>query len=203
MASWVAQLVRIHLQCRRPQYDSWVRKIPWRRDRLLAPVFLDFPVCSAGKESACNAGDLDLTPGLGRSPWRRAWQPTPVLLGGESHGQRNLVDYIVHGVTKSWTQLNNQAQAHNNKSIEKQVKETFSNIESELASSVIEFQLSHFKSWKMMLWKCCTQYASKFGKLSSGHRTGKGQFSFQSQRKAIPKNAQTTAQLHSSHTLVK
>ena len=40
-------------------------------------------------------------------------------------------------------------------------------------------------------------------KLSSGHRTGKGQFSFHSQRKAIPKNAQTTAQLHSSHTLVK
>ena len=48
-----------------------------------------------------------------------------------------------------------------------------------------------------------TQYASKFGKLSSGYRTGKGQFSFQSQRKAMPKNAQTTAQLHSSHTLVK
>ena len=45
--------------------------------------------------------------------------------------------------------------------------------------------------------------SSKFGKLSSGHRTGKGQFSFQSQRKAMPKNAQTTAQLHSSHTLVK
>ena len=54
-----------------------------------------------------------------------------------------------------------------------------------------------------MLLKCCTQYASKFGKPSSGHRTGKGQFSFQSQRKAMPKNAQTTAQLHSSHTLVK
>ena len=45
-----------------------------------------------------------------------------------------------------------------------------------------------------------TQYASKFAKLSSGHRTGKDQFSFQSQRKAMPKNAQT--QLHSSHTLV-
>ena len=45
--------------------------------------------------------------------------------------------------------------------------------------------------------------ASKFGKLSSGHRTGKGQFSLQSQRKAMTKNAQTTAQLHSSHTLVK
>ena len=44
---------------------------------------------------------------------------------------------------------------------------------------------------------------SKFGKLSSGHRTGKGQFSFQSQRKAMLKNAQTTTQLHSSHMLVK
>ena len=40
-------------------------------------------------------------------------------------------------------------------------------------------------------------------KLSSGHRTAKGQFSFQSLRKAMPKNAQTTTQLHSSHTLVK
>ena len=57
----------------------------------------------------------------------------------------------------------------------------------------MEFQLSYSKSWKMMLWKCCTQYASKFGKLSSGHRTGKGQFSFQSQRKAMPKKTQTTA----------
>ena len=54
-----------------------------------------------------------------------------------------------------------------------------------------------------MLWKCCTQYASKFGKLSSGHRTGKCPFSFQSQRKAMPKNAQTTTQLYSSHTLAK
>ena len=66
----------------------------------------------------------------------------------------------------------------------------------------MEFQLSYFKSWKMMLWNRCIQYVSKFGKLSSGHRTGKGQFSFQSQRKEMPKNAQTTAQLHSSHTLV-
>ena len=43
----------------------------------------------------------------------------------------------------------------------------------------------------------------QIGKLSSGHRTGKGQFSSQSQRKAMPKNAQTTAQLHSFHTLIK
>ena len=48
-----------------------------------------------------------------------------------------------------------------------------------------------------MLWKNCIEYASSFGKLS----TGKGQFSFQSQRKAVPKNAQTTAQLHSSDTI--
>ena len=41
------------------------------------------------------------------------------------------------------------------------------------------------------------------GKLSSGHRTGKGQFSFQSQRKAMPKNVQTTTQFHSSHKLAK
>ena len=51
--------------------------------------------------------------------------------------------------------------------------------------------------------KWCTQYASKFVKLSSGHGTRKGQFSFQSQRKAIPKKAQTIPQLHSSHTLAK
>ena len=43
----------------------------------------------------------------------------------------------------------------------------------------------------------------QFRKLSNGHRTGKGQFSFQSQRKAMPKNPQTTTQLHSSHTLSK
>ena len=43
----------------------------------------------------------------------------------------------------------------------------------------------------------------KFGKFSSGHRTGKGQFSFQSQRKVMPKNAQTSAQLHSFHMLAK
>ena len=55
----------------------------------------------------------------------------------------------------------------------------------------------------MMLWKCYIQYASKFRKLSSSHRTGHGQFSFQFQIKAMPKNAQTTAQLHSSHILAK
>ena len=68
---------------------------------------------------------------------------------------------------------------------------------------VMEFLLSYFKSSKTMLLKCCIQYARKFGKLSSGHRTGKGQFSFQSHRRAMRKNAETTAQLHSSHMLEK
>ena len=49
----------------------------------------------------------------------------------------------------------------------------------------------------------CTQYASKFGKLGSGHWAGKGQFSFQYQRKAMPKSVQTTTQLHSSHMIAK
>ena len=48
-----------------------------------------------------------------------------------------------------------------------------------------------------MLSKCCTQYPGKFGKLNSGHRTGKGHFSFQSQRKAMPKNVPNIKQLHS------
>ena len=52
-ASLVAQRVSVCLQCRRPWFDPWVRKIPWRRK----------------------------------------WQPTPVLLPGKSHGQRSLVDY--------------------------------------------------------------------------------------------------------------
>ena len=60
---------------------------------------------------------------------------------------------------------------------------------------IYQFQLSYFKSWKMILWKCCTQYVSKFGKLVSGHRTGKDQFSFQSQRKAMPKIVEITIQL--------
>ena len=51
----------------------------------------------------------------------------------------------------------------------------------------------------MILLKSCTQFVSKFGKLSSGHRTVKGQFSFQSQRRAMPKNVSTTIQLHSCH----
>ena len=51
--------------------------------------------------------------------------------------------------------------------------------------------------------KVLQSICEQFGKLSSGHRTGIGQFSFQSQRKAMPKNVQTTAQLHSFHMLAR
>ena len=84
-----------------------------------------------------------------------------------------------------------------------EVKWALESITTNKASGGDRIPVELFQILKMMLWKCWTQYASKFGKLSSGHRTGKGQLSFQSQRKAMPKNAQTTAQLHSSHTLVK
>ena len=59
-----------------------------------------------------------------------------------------------------------------------------------------------FHILKIMPFKCCAQHASKFGKLSSSHRPGKGRFSFQSQRKAMPKNVQTS-QLLSFHLLAK
>ena len=54
----------------------------------------------------------------------------------------------------------------------------------------------------MMLLKCWTQDVSKFGKLISGYKTGKGQFSFQYQRRAMPENVQTAVQLCSFHMLV-
>ena len=55
----------------------------------------------------------------------------------------------------------------------------------------------------MLLLKCYIQYINKFGKCNSGHRTEKGQFSFQSQRRAMPKNVQTTVQLHSFHMVAR
>ena len=60
-----------------------------------------------------------------------------------------------------------------------------------------------FQILKDMLLKHCTHYASKFGKLSSDHRTGKSQFSFQPQRRAMPMNVQSTIQLCSFHMLVR
>ena len=56
-----------------------------------------FPCGSAGKESACNAGDLGLIPGLGRSPGEGKGYPL------QYSGLEKSMDCIVHGVTKSWT----------------------------------------------------------------------------------------------------
>ena len=84
-------------KCRRPQFDSWVRKIHWRRDRLPTPVFLGFPCGSAGKESTCNAGDLGFIPGLARSPGEGKGYPFQYF------GLENSMDCIVHGVTNSRT----------------------------------------------------------------------------------------------------
>ena len=63
---------------------------------------LGFPGNSAGKESTCNAGDLDLTPGLERSPGEGNGYPLQYSFLGNL---ARLPGYSVHGVTKSWTQL--------------------------------------------------------------------------------------------------
>ena len=60
------------------------------------------------KNPPANAGDAGGTcsiPGSGRPTWRRSWQPTPVFLPGESHGQRSQAGYSPSGVAQSWTHL--------------------------------------------------------------------------------------------------
>ena len=87
--------------------------------------------------------------------------------------------------------------------LECEVKWTLGSITMNKASGGDGIPAKLFQILKMMLLKCYTQYASKFGKLSSGHRTRKGHFSFQSQRRAMPKNVQTTARLCSFHVLAR
>ena len=87
--------------------------------------------------------------------------------------------------------------------LECEVKWALESITTKKASGGDGIPVELFQILKDDAVKVLYSNASKFGKLSSGHRTGKGQFSFQSQGKAMPKNAQTTAQLHSSHMLVK
>ena len=87
--------------------------------------------------------------------------------------------------------------------LECQVKWALRSITMNKASGSDGIPTEIFQVLKLMLWKCCTQYVSKFGKLNSGHRTGKVKLSFQSQKKVMPKNVHTTRQLHSSHTLAR
>ena len=72
-----------------------------RRDRLPTPVFLGFLCGSAGKESACNVGDLGSIPGLERSPGEEKGYPL------QYSGLENSMDCIVYGVAKSQTLLSN------------------------------------------------------------------------------------------------
>ena len=95
----MAQLVKNLSAMQEPQFDSWVEKTCWRRDRLPNPAFLGFPCGSAGKESACNLGDLSSIPGLGRSPGEGNGYPL------QYSSLENSMDCIVHGITKSETQL--------------------------------------------------------------------------------------------------
>ena len=69
------------------------------KEMATTPVFLGFPGSSAGKESACNAGDLGSIPGLGRSSGEGKGYPL------QYSGLENSMDCIVHGVTESQTRL--------------------------------------------------------------------------------------------------
>ena len=87
--------------------------------------------------------------------------------------------------------------------LECEVKWTLGIITMNKASGGDGIPVELFKILKDDAAKVLHSVCQHFRKLSSGHRTGKGQFSFQSPKKAKPKNVQSTAQLHSSHMLAK
>ena len=62
---------------------------------------MGFPGGSDSRESTCNAGDPSWIPGLGKIPWRREWQPTPVFLPKDFHGQRSQEIYSTWGSKES------------------------------------------------------------------------------------------------------
>ena len=92
----MAQWERICLQCRRcrrSRFNTWVGKIPWRRDRPPTPVFMGFPGGSNSKESTHNSGDLGLIPGLLRSLGEGHGNPLQYSFLENPHGQRSLGGY--------------------------------------------------------------------------------------------------------------
>ena len=89
------QLVKNPPAMQETQFNSWVRKICWRRDRPPTPIFLDFPGGSDSKESTCNVGDLGLIPGLGRSPGEGNGNPLQYS-GLENAMDRRAWLFIVH-----------------------------------------------------------------------------------------------------------
>ena len=98
-ASLVAQMVKSPSTIQEIQFSPWAGKIPWRKKWLPTSVFMGFPGGSDSKESACNAQDLSLIPGLGRFP-------------GEGNGyclensmDRGVWRATVHGIAKGQTWL--------------------------------------------------------------------------------------------------
>ena len=75
-------------------------------------LLLDFPGWLCGKESACQCRRHEFSPWVGKIPWRRKWQPTPVFLPGKAHGQRNLVSYSPWGRRRLGHDLATQQQQH-------------------------------------------------------------------------------------------
>ena len=90
-------------QCRRRQFNPWVRKIPWRRARLPIPVLLGFAGGSDGKESTCSTGGLASIPGLGRFPGGGHGNLLQYSCLENPHGQRSLVGYSPWGRKESDT----------------------------------------------------------------------------------------------------
>ena len=100
-SSLIAQLIK-NLPARQETPARFLgQEDHWRRDRLPTPIFLGFPCGSAGQESACNVGDVGSIPGLQRSPGDVKGYPL------QYSGLENSMNCIVHGITKSRTQLNN------------------------------------------------------------------------------------------------
>ena len=87
--------------------------------------------------------------------------------------------------------------------LDEEVKLALGNITTNKANGGDGIPIELFQILKDDAMKVLHSICQQIGKLSSGHRTGKGQFSFQFQRRAMPKNVQTTAQLHSFHVLAK
>ena len=110
------------------------------------PVFWSFPCGSAGKESSCNAGDLDLIPGLGRSPGEGKDYPLQY-----SHLE-NSMDCTVHGVTKSQTRLSDFHFLYS-------LVRKFSLIRLKLLSGCVSpvccfFFLTNLREWLLLLVSC-------------------------------------------------
>ena len=90
--SLVAQLVNNLPAIQETWFDSWVGKIPWRRNRLHIPVFCGFPGGSFGNESACSVRDLGSSPGLGSPLEGGHGNPLQNSCLENHYGQRSLAD---------------------------------------------------------------------------------------------------------------